>query len=425
MPVDGEDEGEPGVIADEVSEGFPLLASREHIVAPRMEFFPSDREGTDRWGRDRATLRLCGTPEARCAAGVEESCPGDGNSGTRLEPARTRKCALDCASCGGGGRVATFTRCGWDRGQPMWEQAIAEVGGSLRLDKWTCTPPLTRAAPWPANYVPVVEGYAQHWPAVQSLPMLGTTMQTSMPPKRNMNEARTIRDRLGGCGCGEPGHPPAGAYNGTLIVNGLVKDDMLDDVWDDRSRFIEYALLSRVDVMVVHQFSYYDFDHSCAHIYNANRSFYLYHQFREAGFPLVVMDMPPHHRDWFQDEYLDFCDRSEVAAVAISLQTFGFRGSLHPLHIKGLRHIHARLDPTVAVMVFGIGTLIGMTQITKLFPGRNLVFSGKEPYGQTIFFQLMKTGASAPPGMDKPTVFAHNLAWAQLMADKIKERSGS
>lgn len=388
----------------------PDLVSPDQLCDMRMSFAPDPRTGTDRWGRDRADLRVCGDGEYVCPAAREESCSGDGNPGTRIEPARTRVCNLQCEYCGGGGRVATFTRCGWQRGQPMWDQSIAEVGGSLRLDKWTSPPPDRRADPWPTPYVPVVEAYAQHWPVVQTLPMLGTTMQTSMPPKRDMNAARTIRERLGG-------------YRGKLIVNGLVKDDMLDDAWDDRSRFIEFALRSRVDVMVVHQFSYYDGDHSCAHLYNANRAFYQYHQFREAGFPLVVMDIPPYHRTWFQDEYLNFVARSDIAAIAISMQTFGFRGSLHPLHIRGLKHIHSRLAPDVAVMVFGIGTLIGMTQITKMFPGRNLVFSGKEPYGQSIFFQLMPNGTSAPPGMDKAAVFAHNLKWAQNAARAIKDRA--
>ena len=238
--------------------------------------------------------------------------------------------------------------------------------------------------------------------------MIGTTMQSVYPGRRGPRPT-LLRDRLGG-------------FDGRLVVTGLVKDDLLDDVWDDLPHVIAYCKASGVDVMVAPQYSYYDQEPNGMAVYNANRILSYYSRCVDAGFPVVALDMPPFATQWLHEEFFDFVARSQVKCVALSYQTFRTRGALDPRHVVGARRIHEALDRDVAIMVFGVGTALGMATLNRLFEGRKLIFSGKEPYARAIFYQLMPYGGSAPAGVKKPEVFARNVAWAQSTAMRVMKR---
>ena len=120
----------------------PVLPSEFDFTDPRSSFFIDGREGVDRWGRERAGLTACGTgfDGYVCPLYLEESCPGDRNRGDRIDVNYKATCDLDCGACGGGGRTETLGVCGQEKGLANMQAAIAEMGGSLRLDKWTAQP---------------------------------------------------------------------------------------------------------------------------------------------------------------------------------------------------------------------------------------------------------------------------------------------
>ncbi len=381
----------------------PVLPSPIDVEDPRSSFFTDGRDGIDRWGRDLRTVTACGTGwgpgEYVCPLYVEESCPGARNRGDRTKPEITTVCDLDCGGCGGGGRAHTMGYCGQQRGSENMRAAMAEMGGSLRLDKWMA-PPATPLDGWPAAYFPVVEHYAKNWRHILAdLPMIGTTMQSVYGGRRKAKPV-LLRERLGG----------KAGYDGKLCVTGLVKDDLLDDVWDDLEHVLKYLRASDVDCVVAPQYSYYDENANGMAVYNANRIFAYYTRCMELGFPTVALDVPPFAAEWLHYEFIDFIVRSDVKVIAGSYQTFGTRGALDPRHVLGARRLHASLPPDVSMMVFGVGQRVGQAQLARLMPGRHLVFADKAPYALAIFFTLLPHGTNAPPGMKKDEVFARNVA---------------
>jgi hypothetical protein len=378
------------------------------LAARDSPYFPDDREGVDRWGRERAGLLACGTGwHDVCPAYLEESCPGDANRGTRIEPSTVRVCNLDCGACGGGGRSETMAYCGWPKGRAFFDSAIAEMGGTLRMDRWSA-PPSAPAPTFPSRYIPSVEwGVKTYLPEMDGdpPPVLSTTMKTAKPGKM------PLRERLAG-------------YEGMLIVNGLNRDDMLDDMWDDRRRLYRFCREADVDIMVTPQFSYYDSRQLCMATYNTNRIFQWYVECMEAGFPHVALDMPPYHRDWLVDEYLDFIKRNKVKLISISYQTFRGEMGLDPRQIMNARRrLHRELDPDVAILVYGLGSAQGWVIVATSFPGRQVVFSNTSPFSRANFFKLLPADASAPPGMTKGQVFERNVNWMTRHVDTIIRRS--
>lgn len=343
-----------------------------------------------------------------CPAYREESCPGEFNKGDRLMPLRVKVCNLACAECGGGGRVATHAYCSHGaRGDPMFESAVAEMGGTLRMDAWTSRPS-GPALKLPGPYVPVVERYAKAFgDKLTDLPAVFTTTQSAMSNRSDKRRSTTVRERLGD-------------YSGLLGVCGLVKDDLLDDQWDDRHRQLRYLRDSEVDLMVVPQFSYYDADQSCMALYNSVRHLAFYHLCREMGFEHVALDVPQGAQRWLHEEYMAFCARSQVTMIAMSMQTLGLRGSLDPRSMVGLRWLQEDLADDVAVLIFGLDIPTAQAQATRLLRGRDVTFLSKGPYAHSIFFELLPQGATAPKGWTRADVFAHNVRGME----RVAQRSG-
>src|SRR4051794_13121186 len=90
-----------------------VLADAGSNVDPGWPTFQDGRDGTDRWGRDRATLIACGTgwDDYVCPAYESEACPGNDNPGDRFAPNLKTNCDLFCGSCGGGYRADTMAWC--------------------------------------------------------------------------------------------------------------------------------------------------------------------------------------------------------------------------------------------------------------------------------------------------------------------------
>lgn len=255
---------------------------------------------------------------------------------------------------------------------------------------------------WPVPFVPVIDGYPGVGDALDALPMLVTTAWTALPPKRDPRSCKDIRGRL---------HD----YQGILAVAGLSRREILLEAFEQRDRVIDFCEHGRADIMVVPQYASPDRPQDQHE--DIERAMEMHTLYRQAGFPLVVMTIPADPR-CRQGEYLAFCAREQVTAVAIEMRTD--QGALEPFHLGGLQRIAAALRPGVAVMVFGVGAVIGMAQVAKLLPGRRVVLASKVPYFSAIYQQLMPHDARAPGRMDRGAVFAHNVAWMNELADKVR-----
>lgn len=383
-----------------------------------VEYFQDGRDGVDRWGRQRKHLTACGTGFGEgqyvCPAYLEESCPGDRNPGDRLAPLRVYSCDLACGACGGGERTDSMAYCGWRKGQPMFNTAIAEMGGSLRLDRdcYHCQP--GRPITWPVSYVPAVEWYVKQMMGTLTerhgaqWPMIAVSLKTAYPSSRRAG-GQPLVERVGG-------------YTGPIMVHGLTKDDLLDDRWDDRHRVIAWCREQGVDTMVTPQFSYYEEDQNCMAVYNINRQFAWYVECREAGFAHVALDWPPGAIGWMRDEYLDFVHRNEVKILAPSFQTLREREGLSPQFLRDLQVLHDELPADVAIVAFGLGGLLGMLQLARVMPGRQVAFANTQAYFNAVQFRL-HTGGLAPPGWSKADAFAYNVTELTKITDRVTGRA--
>lgn len=379
---------------------------------PGSSYFTDGRDGQDRWGRPRAKLIMCGEgwDGHVCPAHLEQSCPGERNPGDRNEANHKATCSLDCGSCGGGYRTdEVIATCGQPKGADNLDKFYAERGGSLRLDAWTApaAPALRDVLPdgWPAVYMPSVESYAKPWLKDLPLAALGTTAQTAEPSRWSARPT-LLRKRLN--------YP-----EGLLVCTGLVKDDVLELVWDDLDDYLAYLKASGVQLPIAPQFSYYPSQPHGEALYNLTRIFDFYSRCVKAGFPLVGLDYASNVPDWIAEEVIAFVRRSEVKIVAVSLQGARGRGGLPPVRAHALRRLHDRLPKDVAVIVFGVGTTFGQAQVRKLLEGRDLMLSGKEPYARAIFFQLLPNSVSAPAGMTRAEVFKRNVDYTTGIVGRI------
>lgn len=393
--------------------GLPLAG----YIEPYETFFVDGREGTDRWGRDRSKVLACGTGfgdrEYVCPAYLEESCPGNRGKGLRVAADFKTKCDLTCGECGGGGRTQTMAYCGWERGAGPFKAAMGEMGGSLRLDRdrYRCEP----SAPfpdWGTTFMPSVEWGAKDWmPRLraanggQDFPWIATTVRTASPGLTK--DGAPLRERLGN-------------YTGKIIVHGLVKDDVLDDVWEYRHRLFKWNVDQGVDVMVTPQFSYYDEEPNCMVVYNTNRIFQWFIEAREAGFPHVGLDWPPGNMEWIRQEYLDFALRNEVKLLCPSFQTLRSRDGLSAAFVKDLRRLHEELPLDVSFLMFGLGTATGFAQANLCLPGRNICFASSDPFARAAFFRHV--GGDLAPG--RVTRAMKDRMTAAEIAAKIQEFKG-
>lgn len=403
-------------------EALPPDINIEDSYPRKAEYVPDIRDGVDRWGRERKRLTACGTGwgpgEYICPAYLEESCPGERNRHVKMLPSITHLCDLDCGGCGGGGRVSTMAYCGWPKGQPMFDAVMKEMGGSLRLDRYTASParPIEK---WPAAFIPSLEWAAKHWIPVLGeewtgkeggqYPAIATSIRTASPGRKR--DGMPLRDRLGG-------------YEGFLIVHGLAKDDVLDDAWDGhlgggRKRLFEWNIREGTDLMLTPQFSYYDDAQLCMVPVNVNRIFRWYLESADAGFPYVGLDWPPGPFDWLHNEYVEFAIRSEVKIVALSYQTMNDRGGMKAGHLSYLRTLNKDLPEDVSFLFFGVGNVLGMSQARRMMPNRNLAFLSSEPFARTAFWHLM-TNDHAPKRFSKGQVFSWNVKYLANMVAKVE-----
>jgi len=398
----------------------PILPSTVDFLGHAHEYFRDGREGKDRWGRERRTLWACGTgwgeDEYVCPAYVEEACPGNKGKDMRMAYDETTKCELLCGKCGGGDRAETIAYCGFEKGQPLFNDVVKEFGGSLRADRWNCTPS-TDIGPWGTTFMPSVEWGAKAWiptlndryaaqvqqeggePATY-YPWLATTYRTASPGKTR--DGQRLRERLGG-------------FPGKILVHGLVKDDVLDDFYDDRKRLFRWLVNEKPDIVVTPQFSYYSDLQNCMFTYNTNRIFQWFCECRELGMT-VGLDWPPGSFEWQRQEYNSFVERNEVKLIVISYQTLGSRG------LEGyayeLQRIHQDLPPDVSFLLMGIGQVTSFLQAGLSLPGRNLCFAGSDAFARAAFFRLVG-GDLAPKRYTKADTFAHNVMHYRKITNKV------
>lgn len=371
------------------------------FVNPRQEFFVDGREGVDRWGRDRTKVLACGTgwDDYVCPAYVEESCPGNRGPGLRSEGDRTMKCDLKCGQCGGGGRTETMAYCGWTRAAGPFKAAMGEMGGSLKLDRYKCAP-APALERWGVPFMPAVEWGAKawqddltRWNDGQPYEWMATSLRTASPGQTR--DGQGLRERLG-------------KYGGKIVVHGLAKDDVLDDIWDRRERVLKWLLAEDPDVMVTPQFSYYSDDQNCMALYNFNRIFRWYTECRDMGFRNVGLDWPPWNVEWARDEFLQFALRNEVKLICPSYQTMGSRGGLISHYLYELRRLHKELPLDVSFLIFGQTNVTAFTQTAMSLPGRNVCFTTSDAFARAAFFRLIG-GGLAPKRFTKGDTFAWNV----------------
>lgn len=433
-------EAPPGAsgIVQERRDDDKRLPEPMDVEQPRCTYFRDGREGTDRWGTPYKDKQACGTGwnedegEYVCPLYVEESCPGCKNKGNRVHPCYSQNCTLECGSCGGGGELAdTMAYCGQEKGRSFSRGVIEDFGGTLRLDKLMAPKHQHEGRiDLGVTYIPIVEWGGRPWMKAllsgsegtwtsgydDPCPMLGTTMKTASsgiarPMGKNTPRwpRTTLRDRLGG-------------YQGKLLVNGLTKDDVIDDVWDSRQRVMKWCMDSEVEVMVTPQYSSYPEFQNFMMVWNGNRIFRWYAECMEMGFPHVALDIPPNfHARWILEEYFEFIRRNNVKLISLSYQQFRSRGGLDYRTLWNAKLVNASVDKDVTVIVFGPGTVQRMMAQLKLFEGRNVIFSSVEPFARSVFYELMPSGASAPPGMRKPEVFCRNVEAIRKQADRVFE----
>lgn len=416
-----------GVVKTKSIVGLHSPADDERTQNFKCEYFEDEREGTDRWGRPYAKLIGCGPSiEEACPAYLEESCAGCRNPGDRIEPCRNNVCGGGCGVCGGGGRVTTIAMCG-QRKSVFRDTAWYEMGGSLRLERWTAKPTSHGLPPLACNWFPVVESnrsdtagkgsggndLAESWMAeLGGWPMIATTMKTPF-------EGLYARDRV-------PLRRRIGIDDKTpLILNGLVLDDMLDEIWDDREHFMECMLEDGVNVFIPAQLSAYPQDQNWMALYNANRIMKWHCEAVEMGFEHVGLQHPGAQAKWLLQEYYDFAHRSEVKLVSISLQTVStWMGGFGPGDMLDLKLAHENYPKDAAFYVFGPSTQRLVAQVANVLKGRKVVFATVNAYSLAIFFNLFPQMTKAPAGWSKAKVFRHNCEQYRMTTDKVLARQG-
>lgn len=376
----------------------------------KCHFSPDPRtEGADRFGIPYAEKQLCGDgygPGEVCPLYVEESCPGCRNKRAMDAPCSLRICSGSCGTCGGGGHSRTYATCGQPHKSPqLRDLAIAEFGGSMRTDQWWCEP-TAMPRDYPVDYIPGIEWGAKAWMADLNAawekrsgqahyPALVTSAK-SVYPGRNKPRPQLLRERLN-------------FPDGMLITHGLTKDDLLDNVWDDRRRYIDFMRQSEVDICFTPEFSGYSGTQLFMTVYNMNRAFRFYCEMVEAGIPHVGLDIsPPISTDWVQDDYLEFIHRNGVKVYLHSMQLWRSDATFAKYLVPFRRYVQ-QLPEDSTLFLVGPSAPNRIATLARVVQPRRVVFSTKEAFARAAFFELMPQGAKAPPGMTSGQVFAHNV----------------
>jgi hypothetical protein len=314
-------------------------------------------------------------------------------------------------NCGGGGVDLSQTQnyCCATKGQPFMDVAIAEIQHLRGIDNLRIDQARVREQPgelpwtFPAIYFPTVEWGGRPWMEAleryadgpcpcckrdhgvygRDWPMAATTMKTAATAYK-AKRVTPLRTRLG-------------EFQGHLVVTGYTKDNLLDDVWDDRKRLIRWWKEQGVDTLVTPQYSAYPEWNCSLHIYNSHRQMAFYEEAVEAGIPRVAFDLGfGNNAKWYRDDWLTFLHNNQVPTVCLNYQQYASRGALHPMAIREIRMLHDVLPTTTSVMIFGVGTPAKIMQASKLFAGREICFSTVEAYARAAFYQMVPQGTSAP-----------------------------
>jgi hypothetical protein len=391
---------------------------QRQTASATCQYFVDGREGEDRWGTPYKDKQACGLgwDEYVCPAYEEESCPGCKNPGNRIAPCQRQSCGTSCGTCGGGGRSYTMAYCGQDKSL-FQGSAWTEMGGSLRLDRYTADPPQNPAWDLPVNWFPVVEQERADkkddttWMTeLGSWPAVATTLKTAWSGM--FSSRRTpLRQKLG---IGE---------DTQLVVNGLVLDDLLDEAWDEREGVLESLLEDGVDVMIPPQFSAYADLQNWMALYNANRVFEWHTMAVEMGFKHVGLQHPGYQARWLLDEYFDFAERSKINLISISAQTSLLTmGGYNAEDMLDFKLCHENYPKDATFIVFGPSNQRLIVQAQNVMKGRRVIYANVDAYAAAVFYKLYPTQRKAPAGMGKAKVFASNCRVFAEMTDKVLDR---
>lgn len=394
------------------------------VVGHQCQYFQDGREGSDRWGTSYKNKWACGTGwgagEYVCPAYVEESCPGCKNPGNRLDPCLNQSCNNVCGSCGGGGRSVTIAYCGQEKSL-FNGSSHSEMNGTLRCDQWTSTPEENDLV-FPVNWFPVIEqdrndkttgkkadrvNTGETWMSeLGEYPVIGTTLKTVYESVFS-SKRRLLREKLGI------------SDKPTLMVNGLVLDATLDEIWDDRHDVLDYCMESGVNVMIPPQYSAYTDLQNYMAVYNANRTFQWYCEARERGFDHVALQHIGPQSPWLLQEFFDFAARSGTKLVSINMQlAHSEKGGLDMRGIKRLRDCDEGYPDDCKFIVFGLSTYPRIAQAANVLKKREVIYANVNAYASSVFFGTYPSGTRAKAGMTKGQVFAHNCKWFAEHTDK-------
>jgi hypothetical protein len=382
------------------------------------EYFDDDREGNDRWGTPYKSKMGCGPSlDEACPAYLEESCPGCKNPGNRIRPCQRQTCGGVCGVCGGGGRSKTIAYCG-QRKSLFRDSAFMEFNESLRLERHEVDQSHEPVLDFPVRWFPVVEQNRADsgksgvkdtsWmEQLGGWPVVGTTLKTPFEGIYVKNRT-PLRDKLGI------------DADTTLMVNGLVLDDMLDDIWDDRHFVMETLLNDGVDVFIPPQFSAYPDLQNFMALYNANRVMKMHMEAVEMGFKHVALQHPGGQARWLLDEYFAFAHRCKTKLIALSFQTAHHSmGGYQSDDILDAKLCNEHYPKDAAFIVFGPSSHRLVAQMASVLRGRRLIFANVDAYARSVFFHLYPTMRKAPAGWSKGQVFAHNCKTFAELTDKV------
>jgi hypothetical protein len=352
------------------------------------------------------------------AMGVTHNCRNPGN---RLKPCVKSSCRTECSTCGGGGRAVTFAGCGQERSF-FRDDMLEEMEESFLLEAWGIddkNQPIYDQSSEPAfdykraAFIPVIKDdppCEKHgtWMSALEARMgeqpyaVSTTFDVVWAAWKSRRKARkTIREQLG--------------INADtqLIVTGMILDDALDAMHDERIDFMNFMIDQGIDVFVPPQFSLYFDQPNFMAVYNANRVFEWHCEAIEFGFKRVCFMHPSYYTEWMRQEYWAFAKRTQMQMIAVSIQTTKLEsakgGGLTTTAVQDCIENNKNYDPHVGVLYFGAGNALRMAQAARLYKGRDIAFANVSAYAGAAFYRMYPQNAKAPPGMTKGEVFAYSV----------------
>jgi hypothetical protein len=346
------------------------------------EFFKDELR--KKWG--------CGTAEKPCPL-YENGCPGHKNPGNRIKPPATVGRGLACERAGNSRslRLSSVTT-DFDRREPL-----------LAL---------------PVSYFPVVERnapdrkYGTMMDAVGPISVIGTTAKSAHHALHG-RKVGSLRERIG-------------AGNATLVLNGLVPEELQHKLWDERVDYLQFCLAEGVDVMIDPQFSADAAQQNYDALLNSHRVLEWHVEAVKTGFKHVALMHPGPQAPWLLNDYYEFARKTNVQLVAFSVQGQNMRSStLSPEALKDFKLAHESYPPNCEFLMFGTGSLARMNQMAALTRGRKVTFANSDAYASAAFYRMRPYGNRAPRAWSQGDVLKHNIEVFTRYADKVLHRSAA